>query len=134
MLEKIVLEYVLPILAPVVTGFLIYLMNLAVQKINLSIKNEKLRQSMNLIEDATEKVVTEVMQTVVDAQKAKKKNGKLNVEDAVEAKQLAMDKIKEMVGPESLATVGKIMKLNTDQLSNLIGSNIEAAVYRSKAR
>lgn len=133
MLEKIVLEYVLPILAPIVTVLLMYLVKLLIEKINSGIKDEKLRQAMYIIEDTTEKVVQEMIQTKVDALKNKSKNGTLTEVAAAEVKQLAADKIKEQTG-KAILDVGNVLKLNADQVSNLIGTKIEAAVYRNKIR
>lgn len=93
-----------------------------------SIKNQNIRESINIVENCITSVVLELSQTIVDDLKEKSAYGKLTDEEKASIRNLAVVKVEQLVSDEIYTTLGEVFG-NTEKW---LVERIEAEVKRIK--
>ena len=98
--------------------------------VDAKVENDLVNGILQRLGEAAFRVVREVQQTVVDALK---EEGEWDAEKAAEVKDLAIQKLKEYLGPKGIAEAMEILGLNEDGLLKMLGTLVEAEVHDLKA-
>ena len=92
--------------------------------------SEQLGTFIKRIDDVSFKIVKSVYMTYIEA--IKKNGGALTPEERVQAKKLAMDKLKSYLGPAGLEELSNIFAFSESERDKYLDDHIEAAVYDAK--
>lgn len=93
-----------------------------------AVNNEKIRTYADLLLDVVDNTVVSLNQTMVDELKAKSEDGTLTEEEAMEVKEIAINKVLETFGSEGTV----ILSLAFDDLRDYVNTLIESAVKNAK--
>lgn len=122
-------------LLPVVVSLLGYGAKKLADLINAKIANEEVAGILTRLDTITVNVVKELMQTSVDAAKAKAEGGGLPKEVAEAAGKAALDKVKSYLGQPGLDLLKAVLGFKDEAtLNNFLTTKIEATVHNVKAQ
>lgn len=128
------LEQILNVLVPVVVTLLGLLGTWLTKVVTSKLQTEQQRSIALTLSELASDVVLELQQTTVEAAKERARDGKITAEEAADIKQLAVDKLKAMLGPKGKAKALKAFGFDDDaQLEAFISTKIEAEVRKARA-
>jgi len=125
MVEQLITDVLLPIIATIATAAVPILIKFGVDYLKAKTSNEKVHSALNQLNDLVVTTVKELEQTT----RAALSDGKLTQEEKDKIKAIAMTKIKGQV-PKYL---GDQLQVAVTDLSEYISSKIEAAVNEINA-
>lgn len=121
-------------LVPVVSLLLTLLGGWLTKVVASKLKTDEQRAIALNISELASDVVLELQQTTVDAIKERAQDGKITGEEAAEIKQLAVARLKVMIGPKGKAKALKAFGFESDaELNAFIATKIEAEVRKARA-
>ena len=124
MVEQIVMEVLLPIIATIATALVPILLNAGARYLKTKTDNEKVHAALDQFNDLVYTTVMELEQTV----RVALSDGKLTQEEKDKIKAIAMSKVKGQL-PEFM---GNQLKTVVHDLDDYISSKIEAYVSEMK--
>lgn len=132
MTEELMIQAI-NILVPPVLGLIValltWLLAEAANYVRKRTGNEIVNNAITRLCSMTETVVAELNQEFVDTLRKKTEDGRLSIEDRMELRQTALNRIRNRLAPEVL----KIAAKGLADLDGFIGSRIERAVREQKA-
>ncbi len=118
-----------PILATLLTAFFGWV----AAKIAAKVKGETLRTSALRVAELAQIVVLDVEQTFVSKMRDAAKDGVLDEQDAREAKELAVEKLRQHLGPKGKKEALKVFGFDDEkEFDDFLRTNIEASVAKAK--
>ena len=127
---KEILPQAIEVLAPLLMALLGWFSFVTTRWINARIRNEYLKGALLRLDDAVYIAVRAVQQTVVDDLRAKADDGKITPREATEAKNRAVQSVKDYLGAKGLAELQRVLDL--DAITRMIEGKVETAVHELK--
>lgn len=132
-MSTIIVE-VLTALSPLLLAGIGYLAKIGADLIKAHVANQYLQGALIRLDSVVEAAIKEIAQTSIDALK---KGGGLTPDVAVAARNAAIAKAKEHLGPKGLAELAHVFGVQGAGLDSFLGTRVEAAVLdlkRSESR
>jgi hypothetical protein len=125
----LLIQVLQPVALAVGTLFAAYLVSLARQYTS----RDEFRELAERGVEVAALAVYEVQQAFVDGVKAGAADGKLTIEDATVARNLAFDRASELLGPKGIKLARRVLGTDDEAIENWIVALIEREVARLKA-
>lgn len=121
-------------LVPIVTLVLTLLGGYLTKVVTGNLKTEQQRSIALKFSELASDVVLELQQTTVEGLKHAASDGKITAEDAANLKRLAIEKLKQMLGPKGKESALKAFGFkNEAEFEAFISTKIEAEVRKARA-
>lgn len=120
--------------SPVIAGLLAWLARAAAILITGRIEAGWAQDLLMRLNTQAYLIVTELQQTTIEALRKTNEDGVITAEEAAEIRQVALDRLKSYIGPRGLAEILKVLGLGGQGLDGFLGTLIESAVFRAKAK
>lgn len=122
-------------LAPLVLallGWLLTTLAMYVRQRTAAMKNQYLAGVLERLDDAVETAVREASQTLVDDMRKAAADGTISKDEAREARDHALGKLKAYMGPKGVAELGRVMALDASGIDSYLAGKVEAKVHALK--
>lgn len=122
-------------LAPLVLallGWLLTTLAMYVRQRTAAMKNQYLAGVLERLDDAVETAVREASQTLVDDMRKAAADGTISKDEAREARDHALGKLKAYMGPKGVAELGRVMALDVGGIDSYLAGKVEAKVNALK--
>ncbi len=130
-----IVSQVVDAIAPLLLSLLVAALSWLTVLVQRKVKSETVRDMTLRLSELTQTVVLEVGQTVVARMKDAAKDGVISKEEAEDARDLALAKLRMHLGTKGESEAMKVLGFdNKDQLEAYLIAHVEAAVVKAKSQ
>lgn len=115
--------------APVITILASYLSLKLTKWLDTKIKDQELKNAIQKLNIVIPDVVKDIEQSFVQREKSISESNKLTDANAVAAKTMAVDRVKQQLGEKGMGEIKQVLDISDSKANSLIASKVEARVF-----